>query len=67
LITTRSKSMTATAERHGAPQLLRVPYHSTATGAEREFLLYLPAGYADEPARRWPGRANCSLLDNGMQ
>jgi predicted peptidase len=54
LISTRSESTTATAERHGAPQLLRVPYHSTATGAAREFLLYLPKGYDDELERRWP-------------
>ena len=41
-------------ERHGAAQLLRVPYQSTATGEERDFLLYLPAGYDAEPDRRWP-------------
>ncbi|MBK8046699.1 MAG: prolyl oligopeptidase family serine peptidase [Anaerolineales bacterium] len=36
------------------PQLLRVPFLSTATGATREYLLYLPRGYGDDPARRWP-------------
>ena len=46
--------MTATNTRPSASQLLRVPYLSTATGAEREFLLYLPTGYDDEPNRRWP-------------
>ena len=43
-----------TIERQGAAQLLRVPYQSTATGEERDFLLYLPAGYDAEQARRWP-------------
>ena len=51
--------MTATDERQtlrrpGAAQLLRVPYQSTATGEERDFLLYLPAGYDADPDRRWP-------------
>jgi predicted peptidase len=32
------------ADRAGA-RLLRVPYHSTPTDDEREYLVYLPAGY----------------------
>lgn len=37
------------------PQLVRVPYTSTATGADtREFLLYLPPGHGDDPKRKWP-------------
>lgn len=37
-----------------AAQLLRVPYASRATSAERDFFLYLPAGYASQTERRWP-------------
>ena len=37
-----------------ASQLLRIPYQSTATGEAREFLLFLPTGYADDPTARWP-------------
>jgi predicted peptidase len=36
------------------PQLLRVPYHSTATDDEREYLLYLPAGYDPAGDTLWP-------------
>jgi predicted peptidase len=34
--------------------LLRVSYASPSTQAERDYFLYLPAGYADDPAARWP-------------
>lgn len=40
-----------------APQparLSRVPYPSPSTGAERDYFLYLPAGYDDDPTRTWP-------------
>jgi predicted peptidase len=37
-----------------APQLLRVPYHSGATGTTREFLVYLPINYDRDPTLRWP-------------
>jgi predicted peptidase len=36
------------------PKLLRVPYHSTAMGDERAYLLYLPAGYDPAGAKLWP-------------
>ena len=36
------------------PQLLRVPYTSNVDGAQREYFVYLPRGYADDPARSWP-------------
>jgi predicted peptidase len=36
------------------PELLRRPYQSSATGMEREYLLHLPAGYQNDPARLWP-------------
>lgn len=39
---------------HGEPQLLRIPYHSTATGTGRNFLVYLPIGYHTARADRWP-------------
>jgi len=35
-------------------QLLRLTQKSSATHAERDYYLYLPAGYADDPQRRWP-------------
>jgi predicted peptidase len=35
------------------PTLSRIPFQSRATGAERDFFLYLPRGYA-ESAERWP-------------
>lgn len=35
-------------------RLRRVPYPSPATGAKRDYFLYLPAGYEDAPDRRWP-------------
>ena len=36
------------------PQLLRVPYTSNVDGARREYFVYLPRGYADDPAKSWP-------------
>ena len=36
------------------PELLRLPYVSDATGKEREFLVYLPRGFRDDPEQRWP-------------
>lgn len=45
--------MTATTTQ-GEPQLLRLPYQSTATGDEREFLVYLPRGYGEDSGYRWP-------------
>jgi predicted peptidase len=35
-------------------QLLRVSRKSQVTHAERDYFLYLPAGYESDPARRWP-------------
>ena len=46
--------MTTTDGQQHAAQLLSIPYHSTATGVERDFLLYLPAGYDADQERRWP-------------
>jgi predicted peptidase len=42
------------AQATSAAELLRVSYQSAATHAERDYFLYLPAGYADDPAARWP-------------
>jgi len=39
---------------HSDPELLRRRYHSSATDKEREYLLYLPAGYHDGQTQRWP-------------
>jgi predicted peptidase len=35
-------------------QLLRKPYRSITTGKDREYLLYLPAGYGADENRLWP-------------
>jgi len=35
-------------------QLLRSTQSSAATHSERDYFVYLPAGYADDPRRRWP-------------
>ena len=35
-------------------RLLRVPYHSTPTDDEREYLVYLPAGYDPSGDALWP-------------
>ena len=34
-------------------QLFRVPFHSSLTGKQREYWLYLPSGYEDDD-RKWP-------------
>ncbi len=36
------------------PELLRQPYQSSATEKEREYLLYIPAGYHDNQSQLWP-------------
>jgi predicted peptidase len=36
------------------PELNRVSYMSEATGEERDYFVYLPAGYHSEPDRKWP-------------
>ncbi|HEU5075578.1 MAG TPA: PHB depolymerase family esterase [Polyangiaceae bacterium] len=42
-------------EPHAAPaRLTRRAYQSAATGAERDYFVYLPAGYDSEPASSWP-------------
>ena len=46
--------MTTVHERRSDAQLLRIPYHSTATDESREFLVYLPVGYETEKTKRWP-------------
>ncbi|MDT0552484.1 prolyl oligopeptidase family serine peptidase [Urechidicola vernalis] len=35
-------------------QLLRLPYTSTLDQANREYFIYLPKGYEDEPSKEWP-------------
>ncbi|MEO9965925.1 MAG: prolyl oligopeptidase family serine peptidase [Reichenbachiella sp.] len=34
--------------------LQRIPFKSTVDQSEREFLIYLPKGYSDQPNRKWP-------------
>lgn len=36
------------------PELTRVSYLSEVTGDNRDFFVYLPAGYRSEPQRKWP-------------
>jgi len=36
------------------PELNRVSYLSETTGKERDYFVYLPAGYHSEPNRKWP-------------
>lgn len=35
-------------------QLLRLPYTSTLNNKEREYFVYLPRGYEDNPHKTWP-------------
>ncbi len=35
-------------------ELLRVSFNSVETKAEKDFFLYLPQGYHDQPERKWP-------------
>lgn len=35
-------------------QLLHKPYRSSATGKDRQYLLYLPTGFYSEPNKKWP-------------
>jgi predicted peptidase len=35
-------------------ELLRVPFISTLDQQEHEYFLYLPRGYRDDPAKKWP-------------
>jgi predicted peptidase len=41
-------------EMQSQPELTRVSYMSEATGAERDFFVYLPAGYRSDPQKKWP-------------
>lgn len=36
------------------PELTRVSYMSEATGAGRDYFVYLPAGYRSDPQKKWP-------------
>ena len=35
-------------------ELLRVPFISKESGSEKDFYLYLPKGYRDQPEKKWP-------------
>ena len=35
-------------------ELLRVPFLSAESGAEKDFYLYLPSGYHHDPSKKWP-------------
>lgn len=35
-------------------QLLRIPYTSEVDNSQREYFVYLPKGYDDEPNKEWP-------------
>lgn len=49
-----SFSVPALAQAKSPAQLLRQRYLSETTGKLREYYVFLPKGYADEPAKRWP-------------
>ncbi len=49
-----SFSVPAPAQAKSPAQLLRQRYLSETTGKLREYYVFLPKGYADEPAKRWP-------------
>lgn len=36
------------------PELKRISYTSTADDTQREYLLYLPKGFSDNPEKKWP-------------
>jgi predicted peptidase len=46
--------MTMSQQSQSEAQLLRIPYYSKATQAQREYFLYLPAGYETDTEKRWP-------------
>ena len=46
--------MTMSKQPQSEAQLLRIPYHSQATQGQREYFLYLPAGYETDTEKRWP-------------
>ncbi|MBU2984938.1 prolyl oligopeptidase family serine peptidase [Saccharophagus degradans] len=51
------KSMSVMNTSQSAPsaeQLLRIPYTSSLDNTPREYLVYLPQGYADNPDKDWP-------------
>lgn len=37
-----------------AAQLLRLDYHSSIDNAKRQYFVYLPAGYQQDSAKKWP-------------
>lgn len=49
-----ASSISAKAEATSEPQLLRKRYLSETTGKIREYYLFLPKGYSDDPAKQWP-------------
>jgi len=36
------------------PQLLRLPYQSQIDQSQRQYFVYLPKGYAEQPQQKWP-------------
>ncbi|MDZ7639582.1 MAG: PHB depolymerase family esterase [Bryobacterales bacterium] len=47
-------SLPARAQEKSPAQLIRQRYLSETTGKLREYYLFLPKGYRDDPAKRWP-------------
>lgn len=43
-----------TVSKPSGDQLVRVPYVSTVDHSDKEFFLYLPEGYQDQPNKKWP-------------
>lgn len=56
MLTTSCSNIQSATNRHVAAheQLLRLPYTSVINQDEREYFVYLPRGYGDEPNKKWP-------------
>ncbi|HSR88224.1 MAG TPA: alpha/beta hydrolase-fold protein [Pontiella sp.] len=44
----------ASADQKNKQQLLRLPYKSVVDDLERDYFLYLPIGYDEDPSAKWP-------------
>jgi hypothetical protein len=49
-----SGSATLLADSDSKDELLRLSYFSTATKQNREYFVYLPVGYKEQEAKKWP-------------
>jgi predicted peptidase len=54
LLLSASAAATAVATNEIEPQLLRINYQSQIDQSQRQFLVYLPKGYAEKSHQKWP-------------